>query len=65
MDKLTFIRNFDGKDNDNETREINKIEFELPGDLDSDEFQVVCIRLAKSLGYTDINIKNSLGIPKT
>lgn len=59
MDKIIYERDFDNEDKDQgvETREAKKIEFTLPGDLTIYEFYIVCIRIAKSLGYSDSVVK--------
>lgn len=56
MDKLKYSRNSSG-----DTREPNDIEFTIPSDLNIYEFKIVCIRLAKALGYSDDNITNIFG----
>ena len=42
-------------------REANKVEFDVPDDMDINEYKVVCVRLASALGYSDKTIKKSFG----
>lgn len=42
-------------------REANKIEFDVPDDMDINEYKVVCVRLASALGYSEKSIKKSFG----
>jgi hypothetical protein len=36
-------------------------EFDVPDDMDINEYKVVCVRLASALGYSDKSIKKSFG----
>jgi len=44
-----------------EVREAKSVELEVPGDMDIHEYKVVCIRMAKALGYTEKTISNGFG----
>lgn len=63
MDKLIYLRNvpeYLGKDIGD--REPVKVEFDVPDDMDINEFKNACIRLAQALGYNTNNIKDTFGI---
>jgi hypothetical protein len=55
MDKLIYKRGT------KDTREFQKIEFDIHEDLNITEFKLVCIRLAKALGYSENNIVEIFG----
>lgn len=59
MGKLIFTYT----DNDviENNREASKIELDVPDDMNIQEFKVVCIRLAASMGYTEKTISNGFG----
>jgi hypothetical protein len=59
MGKLIF--RYTDKDFIENNREANKIEFEIPDDMDIVEFKVVCIRMASAMGYGNKSIKESFG----
>ena len=59
MGKLIF--SYTDKDFKNLNREVNKIEFDVPDDMDINEYKVVCVRLAAALGYGNKSIKKSFG----
>ena len=59
MGKLIFT--YTDKDFVQLNREANKIEFDVPDDMDINEYKVVCVRLASALGYSDKTIKKSFG----
>ena len=59
MGKLIF--SYTDKDFLQHNREANKIEFEVPDDMDINEYKVVCVRLASALGYSNKSIKKSFG----
>lgn len=63
MDRIMYERDFDRElsDQNISIKEPTKIEFEVPNDLNIYEFKTVCIRIAKSLGYSDIKISDTLG----
>lgn len=63
MDRIIYERDFDGelKQEGVGVREARKIEFEVSPDLNVSEFKLICIRMAKSLGYSDSNIKEVFG----
>jgi hypothetical protein len=55
MAKLIFILN------EEHNREASKIEFTVPDDMNIQEYKVMCVRLASSLGYTNNSIKKAFG----
>ena len=59
MGKLIFT--YTDKDFVQLNREANKVEFDVPDDMDINEYKVVCVRLASALGYSDKTIKKSFG----
>ena len=59
MGKLIF--SYTDKDFLQHNREANKIEFEVPDDMDINEYKVGCVRLASALGYSDKTIKKAFG----
>ena len=59
MGKLIFT--YTDKDFVQLNREANKVEFDVPDDMDINEYKVVCVRLASALGYSDKSIKKSFG----
>ena len=59
MGKLIFT--YTDKDFIEHNREINKIELDVPDDMDINEFKVVCVRLASALGYHENSINKSFG----
>lgn len=42
-------------------REASKIEFDVPDDMDMNEFKVMCVRLASAMGYHEKSIKRAFG----
>ena len=42
-------------------REASEIEFKVPDDMDINEFKVMCVRLASSLGYQQGSIERAFG----
>jgi hypothetical protein len=59
MGKLIF--SYTDKDFIENNREANKIEFDVPDDMDINEYKVVCIRMASAMGYGNNSIKQSFG----
>ena len=59
MGKLIF--SYTDKDFIENNREANKIEFDVPDDMDINEYKVVCIRMASAMGYGNNSIKKSFG----
>tara|TARA_Y100001937_G_scaffold126321_1_gene195305 strand:- start:3671 stop:3940 length:270 start_codon:yes stop_codon:yes gene_type:complete len=59
MGKLIFT--YTDKDFLTLNREASKIELDVPDDMDINEFKVVCVRLASTLGYSSKSIKKSFG----
>lgn len=59
MGKLIF--SYTEKDFIDLNREVNKIEFDIPDDMDINEYKVVCVRLASALGYGNKSIKKAFG----
>jgi len=59
MGKLIF--SYTEKDFKDLNREANKIEFDVPDDMDINEYKVVCVRLAAALGYGNKSIKKAFG----
>lgn len=59
MGKLIF--SYTDKDFIESNREANKIEFDVPDDMDINEYKVVCVRLAAALGYGNKSINKSFG----
>ena len=59
MGKLIF--SYTEKDFIDLNREANKIEFDIPDDMDINEYKVVCVRLASALGYGNKSIKKAFG----
>lgn len=59
MGKLIF--SYTEKDFKDLNREANKIEFDVPDDMDINEYKVVCVRLAAALGYGNKSINKSFG----
>ena len=55
MSKLIF----DCEQTDFENREANRIQFDVPNDMDIDEFLLVCKRLAGALGYHSNSIERA------
>lgn len=44
-----------------ENREASEIEFTIPDDMNINEFKVICVRLASSLGYHSNSIQKAFG----
>ena len=59
MGKLIF--NYTDKELLEVQREVSKIEFEVPDDMNISEFKVMCVRLASAMGYHENSIKKSFG----
>jgi hypothetical protein len=59
MSKLIFT--YTDKEFVEANREASKIEFEVPDDMNINEYKIVCVRLAAALGYSDKSIKKSFG----
>ncbi len=59
MAKLIF--RYTDADYISEVREAKSVELEVPGDMNIQEYKVVCIRLAHALGYTESTIAKSFG----
>jgi hypothetical protein len=58
MDKIIYVRGNELGDN---IREPSKIEFEVPEDMNIDEFKITCKRLAAAIGYMESNILDVFG----
>ncbi len=59
MGKLIFT--YTDKDFIEDNREASKIELDVPDDMDINEFKVVCIRLAATMGYANKSITRAFG----
>jgi|TARA_B110000483_G_C18118801_1_gene512728 hypothetical protein len=59
MGKLIFT--YTDKDFIENNREVSKIEFDVPDDMNIHEYKVICVRLASAIGYGDKTIKKSFG----
>ncbi len=59
MGKLIFT--YTDRDFIDNTREASRIEFDVPDDMDIQEYKVVCVRLAAAMGYSNTTIKKSFG----
>jgi hypothetical protein len=59
MGKLIF--NYTDKDFIDSSREASKIEFDVPDDMDINEYKVICVRMASAMGYGNKSIKNAFG----
>ena len=59
MGKLIFT--YTDKDFVELNRETNRIEFDVPDDMDINEYKFVCVRLASAMGYGNKSIKKSFG----
>jgi hypothetical protein len=46
---------------ESDNREAKLIKFQISDELDIHEFKIICVRLASSLGYSDVSIKKSFG----
>tara|TARA_B100001564_G_scaffold359297_1_gene380533 strand:- start:618 stop:875 length:258 start_codon:yes stop_codon:yes gene_type:complete len=44
-----------------EIREAKEVKLSVPNDMNIDEFKVVCVRLAQSLGYQEKSIEKGFG----
>lgn len=61
MAKLIFkYSQEDGVDID--VREASEIQFEVPEDMNINEFKVVCVRLAAAMGYHHKSIEKAFGV---
>lgn len=49
------------RDEKSENREAFQITFEIPNDLTINEFKIMCIRMASSIGYSPKSIKKAFG----
>ena len=59
MGKLIF--SYTDKDFIENNREASKVELDVPDDMDINEFKVVCIRLAATMGYANKSITRAFG----
>ena len=59
MGKLIF--RYTDKEYVEVNREASEIELTVPDDMDMNEFKVMCVRLASSMGYPDKSIVKSFG----
>ena len=59
MGKLIF--RYTDKEYVEVNREASEIELTVPDDMDMNEFKVMCVRLASSMGYSDKSIVKSFG----
>ena len=59
MGKLIFT--YTDKDFIENNREASKIELDVPDDMDINEYKVVCVRLAASMGYANKSITKAFG----
>ena len=53
-DKITYVRTTD-------SREAQKIEFDLPRDMTIHEYKRICKRLALALGYSSNSVVENFG----
>jgi len=58
MAKITF--EYTEQDMKDFNREANKIEFEVPDDMNNHEFNTMCIRLAQAIGYHSDSIERGM-----
>ena len=58
MAKLIFKYSNGWKQN---VREANEIKFDVPDDMNLNEYKAIVVRLAHSLGYSSKNIKKVFG----
>jgi len=49
MGKLIFT--YTDKDFIENNREANKVELDVPDDMDINEYKIVCVRMASAIGY--------------
>lgn len=61
MGKLTF--EYTDRHALSTNREIHKVELGVPDDLTVQEYKVICIRLAQSLGFAQSSIDKAFGHP--
>lgn len=63
MDKFTLERDYDNelKNQKVDTREPKKIVFNVPKDLNSYEYRIMCIRMAQAMGFGEESIEDAFG----
>jgi hypothetical protein len=63
MDKFTLERDFDNelKNQGIKIREPKKIVFNVPKDLNTYEFRIMCIRMSQAMGFGEDNILDAFG----
>lgn len=59
MKSYNSIFSYENTEPDN--REASKIEFEVPSDMNIHEYKIMCVRMAKAMGYGDKSIKKVFG----
>ena len=53
-DKLIYQRS-------GETKEAKSIELKIPNNMTCEEFRIICIRMAHTLGYHENNVRETFG----
>lgn len=59
MAELTF--KYTDEVSDEENREVGEVTLSVPNDMTIQEYKVVCIRMASTLGYSSRTIKKGFG----
>ena len=59
MGKLIFT--YTDKDFIENNREANKVELDVPDDMDINEYKIVCVRMASAIGYGNKSITKAFG----
>ena len=59
MGKLIFT--YTDKDFIESNREANKVELDVPDDMDINEYKIVCVRMASAIGYGNKSITKAFG----
>lgn len=59
MGKLIFT--YTDKDFIENNREANKVELDVPDDMDINEYKIVCVRMASAIGYGNKSIAKAFG----
>jgi len=45
----------------NKTKEAKSIDLKVPNDMTCQEFRIICIRMAHTLGYHEENVRETFG----
>ena len=45
----------------NKTKEAKTIELEIPNNMNCEEFKIICIRMAHTLGYHENTVRETFG----